>query len=87
MENVHDEDLVGWLDGPGVFDDIPRMEVHRAGRLTAYAQDLGFMWRWTIHRDGEAIQEGCSLSEGSAREAVGHAAAFLGRATSATEDE
>jgi soluble methane monooxygenase-binding protein MmoD len=86
MERYENDYIAGALDGPGGFDDIPRLEVHRRGRLTAFAQDLGFMWRWEIQKDGLTIQEGCSLSENSAREAVGHATAFLGRADAPSDD-
>ena len=46
------------------------------GRYRAIVQDLDFMWRWRIYRDGEMCQEGCSLSESSSREAVRHVLAF-----------
>lgn len=48
------------------------------GRYQAYARDLGFAWRWEIHRDDEGpIQFGGSLTLGSAREAVGHVLAYF----------
>ncbi len=43
---------------------------------SAYVQDLECMWRWTIYRDNELVQEGCSLSQRSAQEAVDHVMAF-----------
>nr|WP_294543819.1 soluble methane monooxygenase-binding protein MmoD [uncultured Rhodopila sp.] len=87
MQEASNEAFSGALDGFSEYDAVPRVEIHRSGRLTGYAQDLGFMWRWEIHRDGQTIQEGCSLSENSAREAVGHAAAFLGRLRDTPDDE
>jgi soluble methane monooxygenase-binding protein MmoD len=52
------------------------IEICREGSYRAVVEDLGFMWRWNIYRDGEMCQEGCSLSEGSSREAVRHVMAF-----------
>ncbi|MGO9774905.1 MAG: soluble methane monooxygenase-binding protein MmoD [Roseiarcus sp.] len=46
--------------------------IHADSRYTAYATDLEYMWHWEIIRDGEFVQEGCSLSETSSREAVTH---------------
>lgn len=51
--------------------------LHEDQRYLAYGQDLEYMWRWEILRDGEFVQEGCSLSESSAREAVSHVVAFF----------
>ncbi|MGA3064063.1 MAG: soluble methane monooxygenase-binding protein MmoD [Methylocystis sp.] len=48
------------------------MLIHSDSRYTAYATDLEYMWHWEIIRDGEFVQEGCSLSETSSREAVTH---------------
>jgi|BarGraIncu00222A_1022003.scaffolds.fasta_scaffold45698_1 soluble methane monooxygenase-binding protein MmoD len=53
-----------------------RIEIFSEGRYRAFVQDLECMWRWEIHRDGEFVQEGCSLSESSSREAVGHVISF-----------
>ena len=44
---------------------------------TAYTEDLEFMWHWTIYRDKKLIQEGCSLSIESSKEAVKHVLAFF----------
>jgi soluble methane monooxygenase-binding protein MmoD len=52
-------------------------EICREGRYRAEVEDLGFMWRWNIYRDGEMCQEGCSLSEQSSHEAVRHVLAFF----------
>jgi soluble methane monooxygenase-binding protein MmoD len=52
-------------------------EIFNEGRYRAFVQDLECMWRWEIHRDGEFVQEGCSLSESSSREAVGHVISFF----------
>lgn len=56
-----------------------RMEIYSEGRYRAFAQDLECMWRWEIHRDEEFVQEGCSLSESSSREAVSHVISFFRR--------
>ncbi|QXX76071.1 soluble methane monooxygenase-binding protein MmoD [Methylovirgula sp. HY1] len=55
------------------------IEIFNDGRYRALVQDLECMWRWEIHRDGQFVQEGCSLSEGSSREAVGHVMSFYRR--------
>ena len=71
----------GGREPPASPDDafiIARHEIRGDGRYSAVLEDLGFMWRWEIHRDGEPCQEGCSLSERSSREAVGHVLAFYG---------
>lgn len=44
---------------------------------TAYTEDLEFMWRWTIYREDQLVQEGCSLTEDSSRHAVKHVMAFF----------
>ncbi len=56
-----------------------RLEIFSEGRYRAFVQDVECMWRWEIHRDGEFVQEGCSLSESSAREAVGYVISFFRR--------
>ncbi|VFU08592.1 Soluble methane monooxygenase component D [Methylocella tundrae] len=56
-----------------------RIEIFREGRYRAFVQDLECVWRWEIHRDDEFVQEGCSLSESSSREAVGHVISFYRR--------
>jgi soluble methane monooxygenase-binding protein MmoD len=55
---------------------IERREIHNEGRYRAVIENLDFMWRWRIFRDGEMCQEGCSLSDDSSREAVRHVLAF-----------
>jgi len=59
------------------FAVLERVEIHQSGRFHAFAEDLGFMWRWQISRDAEIAQRGCSLSLQSSREAVGHVLAYL----------
>lgn len=44
---------------------------------TAYTEDLEFMWRWTIYREKELVQEGCSLTKDASRRAVNHVLAFF----------
>jgi methane monooxygenase component D len=56
-----------------------RILIHADSRYSAYTMDLDYMWRWEILRDGEFVQEGCSLSQESAREAVAHVLSFFGR--------
>lgn len=51
--------------------------MHEDARYLAYGKDLEYMWHWEIHRDGEFAQEGCSLSESSAREAVAHVLSYF----------
>lgn len=53
--------------------------IHADSRYAAYTMDLDYMWRWEILRDGEFIQEGCSLSQDSAREAVAHVLSYFRR--------
>lgn len=55
---------------------MERHEIDGDGRYSAVLEDLGFMWRWHIFRDGEMCQEGCSLTKGASREAVSHVFAF-----------
>lgn len=59
--------------------DRESIEIFRNERFEAYAQDLGFMWRWEIHSDGKLMQEGCSLTKRAAHEAVGYVVAYFGR--------
>jgi soluble methane monooxygenase-binding protein MmoD len=69
---LQDEILGGDRDPEGVL-------IHADARYVAYVRDLEYMWRWEILRDGEFVQEGCSLSEESAREAVSHVLSFFRR--------
>lgn len=49
-----------------------------AGRYTAYAIDLGFLWRWEIYMEEDVmVQDGGSISLTSATEAVNHVLAFF----------
>ena len=59
--------------------DEQRILIHTDSRYAAYTMDLDYMWRWEILRDGEFVQEGCSLSQDSAREAVAHVLRFFAR--------
>jgi soluble methane monooxygenase-binding protein MmoD len=58
------------------LDPIEHREIFRDGRYRAVVENLDFMWRWKIYRDGEMCQEGCSLSDTSSCEAVRHVLAF-----------
>lgn len=64
---------------PGIRQTL----IHADERYQAYMMDLEYMWRWEILRDGEFVQEGCSLSQESAREAVAHVLSFFRRQDSA----
>ncbi|MGJ0424497.1 soluble methane monooxygenase-binding protein MmoD [Methylocystis sp.] len=59
--------------------DPSAMLLHASTRYAAYGRDLDYMWHWEILRDGEFVQEGCSLSESSAREAVARVVRFFER--------
>ncbi|MFO1126237.1 MAG: soluble methane monooxygenase-binding protein MmoD [Methylocystis sp.] len=59
--------------------DPTAMLLHESTRYAAYGRDLEYMWHWEILRDGEFVQEGCSLSENSAREAVALVVRFFER--------
>lgn len=50
--------------------------LHQDATYSAYARDDEYMWRWNIVRDGNIIQEGCSISLETARRSVGHVLAF-----------
>ena len=63
----------------GFAAGVAGIEILNEGRYRAFVQDLECVWRWEIHRDGEFVQEGCSLSESSSREAVGHVISFYQR--------
>jgi soluble methane monooxygenase-binding protein MmoD len=63
------------------FSDVAvleRYDIEAGGRYGAVIEDLGFMWRWSLYRDREMCQHGCSLSERASREAVAHVLAFYG---------
>lgn len=67
----------------GPAGDTEAVLLHEDARYLAYGKDLEYMWHWEIHRDGEFVQEGCSLSEGSAREAVSHVLSYFRQQDSA----
>jgi methane monooxygenase component D len=69
--------------GPSLSPDA--ILIHADSLYVAYVTDLDFMWRWEIWRGGEFIQEGCSLSEKSSREAVSHVLSFFRRLDQARE--
>lgn len=54
-----------------------RIELFREGRYAAYAQDLGFGWRWAVTRDDLEIQEGSALSQQSANWSARHVLSFF----------
>jgi soluble methane monooxygenase-binding protein MmoD len=55
------------------------------GKFRAMAEDLGFGWRWEIFQEDILVQVGCSLSMGSANEAVRHVLAFFRNSQAAQE--
>jgi soluble methane monooxygenase-binding protein MmoD len=55
----------------------PCLEILNEGGYRAFVQDVECMWRWEIRRDGKLVQDGCSLSQDSSREAVDHVMAFF----------
>jgi methane monooxygenase component D len=59
--------------------DPNAMLLHASTHYAAYGRDLEYMWHWEILRDGDFVQEGCSLSERSAREAVALVVRFFER--------
>jgi soluble methane monooxygenase-binding protein MmoD len=67
------------MEQAAVEPDVRQTLIHADERYQAYTVDLEYMWRWEILRDGEFVQEGCSLSQDSAREAVAHVLSFFRR--------
>jgi methane monooxygenase component D len=67
------------IDGEFLPDDPAAVLIHTDGRYTAYGKDVEFMWRWEIQRDGEFVQEGCSLTERATHEAVAHVIRYMNR--------
>lgn len=76
----HGIQVPGVADVASLFPAVgERIEIFNEGRYRAFVQDLECMWRWEILRDEEVVQEGCSLSERSSREAVGYVVAYFRR--------
>jgi soluble methane monooxygenase-binding protein MmoD len=49
-----------------------------AGRYTAYAIDLGFLWHWEIYMEENVmVQDGGSISLTSATEAINHVLSYF----------
>ncbi|QGM46795.1 soluble methane monooxygenase-binding protein MmoD [Methylocystis heyeri] len=70
--NLQDKDNGAGLTQP-IEPTFPNaILIYADSRYAAHATDLDYMWHWEIRRDGEFVQEGCSLSESSSREAVAH---------------
>jgi methane monooxygenase component D len=63
------------LPYPG--NDEKFTKLYDAGPYAAFCEDLEFMWRWTIYRDQQLVQEGCSLTLDASRRAVEHVMAFF----------
>jgi methane monooxygenase component D len=64
---------------PGENDNLTKL--YDVEPYTAFSEDLEFMWRWTIYRDQNLVQEGCSLTLDASRRAVDHVLAFFSVAT------
>lgn len=73
------EDADDRTTGGALDVDADAILLHAESRYAAYGKDLEYMWRWEVLRDGEFVQEGCSLSENSAREAVSYVIGFYQR--------
>jgi methane monooxygenase component D len=56
---------------------------------SAYAEDLEFMWRWTIYCEHKLVQEGCSLTLDASKRSVQQVMAFFNmkRPTNKIEQE
>ena len=77
---MHIQDSHAALDGDDLLQEDPEaILIHSDARYAAFGKDVEFMWRWEIFRDGEFVQEGCSLSENSAREAVAYVIRYMHR--------
>jgi methane monooxygenase component D len=63
--------------GTMLAEDPEAVMLYAESRYSAFGKDLDYMWHWEVLRDGEFVQEGCSLSESSAREAVSHVIGFF----------
>jgi methane monooxygenase component D len=62
-----------------LLEDAEAVMLYADSRYSAFGKDLEYMWRWEVLRDEEFLQEGCSLSEASAREAVSYVISFFQR--------
>ncbi|PWB94983.1 soluble methane monooxygenase-binding protein MmoD [Methylosinus sporium] len=65
--------------------EASRILIHSDARYEAFTVDLDYMWRWEILRDGEFVQEGCSLSFDSSRKAVAHVLSHFKRQDEAAQ--
>ncbi len=75
MENISNMKEEVELDGRPSSEHLL---ITVAGRYTAYAIDLGFLWRWEIYIEEDVmVQDGGSISLSSATEAVNHVLAFF----------
>lgn len=75
------------MDQQTAQPEIRQTLIHADERYQAYMMDLEYMWRWEILRDGEFVQEGCSLSQQSAREAVAHVLSFFRRQDDTSQND
>lgn len=60
---------------PSETDNLTKL--YDSEPYAAFCEDLEFMWRWTIYRDQQLVQEGCSLTLDASRRAVDHVLAFF----------
>ncbi|BBA32730.1 hypothetical protein sS8_0765 [Methylocaldum marinum] len=80
--NINDlliEELRRLEDNRGETPFVPvhhwQLIAHERG-YEAYAKDMDCVWRWVIVRDGQVMQEGCSISLSSSIRSVQHVLAF-----------
>ncbi len=51
--------------------------IEERGSYATYAKDLDYMWHWILVKDGEIIQEGCSISFHTTQRSVAHIMEFF----------
>ena len=73
-EDIQDEETreVKW------FTPSPEwVSIETRGEYTSYAKDLDYMWHWILVKEGEIIQEGCSISFHTTKRSVEHVMEFF----------
>ncbi|ATQ68604.1 MULTISPECIES: soluble methane monooxygenase-binding protein MmoD [Methylosinus] len=75
------------MDQQTAQPEVRQTLIHADERYQAYTMDLEYMLRWEILRDGEFVQEGCSLSQESAREAVAHVLSHFRRQDATSQND
>jgi soluble methane monooxygenase-binding protein MmoD len=51
--------------------------IEQRGSYASYAKDLDYMWHWILVKDGEIIQEGCSISFHTTKRSVENVMEFF----------